>query len=96
MLASQQLSSTDYERRLSEEGQLDVNAIIISDESHIYLNGFINKQNLRKWSSLQQSPLHALKLRVWCGLSSNKGHGPYFLENAETGNVRIVTAEAYI
>ena len=48
MQISQQLSITDNKRRLqfcqqingsSEEGQLDVNTIIFSDESHIYING---------------------------------------------------------
>ena len=56
---SQQLSAGDRERRLEfcnrmkrmvEQREIDINKIIFSDESHIYLKGFMNKQNFRKWS----------------------------------------------
>ena len=60
MQTCQELSISDNERKLqffhdvndlTGKGQLDVNNIIFSDESHTYSNGFINKQNFRKCSS---------------------------------------------
>ena len=59
MQTCKQLSESDNERRLqfyhainefAGTEQLDLN-IIFSDETHIYLNGFINQRNFRKWSS---------------------------------------------
>ena len=67
--------------------------IIFSDESHIYLNRFISKQNFRKWSSenrwdVFEKVLHSPKVTVY---------GPYFFEDpANSNNVRTVTSEAYI
>ena len=45
--------------------------IIFSDEAHFWLNGFVNKQNMRYWSATNPNanatPLHAQKVTVWCG-----------------------------
>ena len=77
MQTCQQLSESDNERRLqfcyavnefTGTRQLDVNNIIISDESHIYLNGFINKQNFRKWSSEKQQEVFEKVLFVYQSL----------------------------
>ena len=40
--------------------------------------------------------MHSPKLTVWCASSSNKVYGPYFIDDADTGNVRTVTNAAYI
>ena len=45
---------------------------IFSDEAHFWLNGFVNKQNMRYWSAtnpnmLLETPLHPQKVTVWCG-----------------------------
>ncbi|GFW95518.1 hypothetical protein TNCV_1722191 [Trichonephila clavipes] len=47
--------------------------ILFSDETHFWLNGYVNKQNCRIWSeaNLQvyvETPLHPEKLTVWCAL----------------------------
>ena len=55
MQISQQLLNTDNERRLRfrrqinglSEGRLDVNTIFLA-MSHIYVYGYINKQNFQK------------------------------------------------
>ncbi|GFV15518.1 hypothetical protein TNCV_4835441 [Trichonephila clavipes] len=44
-----------------------------SDESHFWLNGYVNKQNCRIWSEANpqvyvETPLHPEKLTVWCAL----------------------------
>ena len=45
--------------------------IIFSDEARFWLNGFVNKQNMRYWSAtnpnvLLETPLHPPKVTVWC------------------------------
>ncbi|GFS55564.1 transposable element Tc3 transposase [Trichonephila clavipes] len=47
--------------------------ILISDEAHFWLNGYVNKQNCRIWSEANpqvyvETPLHPEKLTVWCAL----------------------------
>ncbi|GFU46077.1 hypothetical protein TNCV_2309181 [Trichonephila clavipes] len=44
-----------------------------SDEAHIWLNGYVNKQNCSIWSEANpqvyvETPLHPEKLTVWCTL----------------------------
>ena len=85
---------------MSQQGLIDINTIIFSDESHIYLHGFINKQNYRMWSTQKpieafEKPLHSQKVTIWCGLSSHRVYGPFFFED-ETGNARTVNSESYI
>ena len=105
----QNLSNNDKERRLdfcqmiknmTGTGQMDIKTIIFSDESHIYLNGFMNKQNFRKWSPTKpvgvfDKPLHSPKVTVWCGLSSNRVYGPYFFQDPD-GKALTVTSDTYI
>ncbi|GFV65260.1 hypothetical protein TNCV_4572601 [Trichonephila clavipes] len=43
------------------------------DEAHLWLNGYVNKQNCRIWSEANpqvyvETPLHPEKLTVWCAL----------------------------
>ncbi|GFX48061.1 transposable element Tc3 transposase [Trichonephila clavipes] len=47
--------------------------ILLSDEAHFWLNGYVNKQNCRIWSEANpqvyvETPLHPGKLTVWCAL----------------------------
>ncbi|GFV37495.1 hypothetical protein TNCV_4968371 [Trichonephila clavipes] len=44
-----------------------------SDETHFWLNGYVNKQNCRIWSEANpqvyvETPLRPEKLTVWCAL----------------------------
>ncbi|GFU64172.1 uncharacterized protein TNCV_3745401 [Trichonephila clavipes] len=66
--------------------------ILISDEAHFWLNGYVNKQNCRIWSEANQqvyveTPLHPEKLTVWCALWAGGIIGPYFFKNDEGHNV---------
>ena len=88
-------------RKMSLQRRLDLNTMNFSDDSHIYLNGVMNKQNFRIWST--QKPievfvkqLHAPTVTVWCGLNSHRVHGPFFFEDAETRNACSMKTEAYI
>ncbi|GFV42241.1 transposable element Tc3 transposase [Trichonephila clavipes] len=47
--------------------------ILLSDEAHFWLNGYVNKQNCRIWGEANpqvyvETPLHPEKLTVWCAL----------------------------
>lgn len=107
---SQQLIINDQTRRLEfclaiknmvERNQLNIKSIIFSDESHIHLNKFMNKQNFRMWSRNKpmvvfEKPLHSPKVTVWCGMSCNRLYGPFFFEDAQTGNACTITTETYL
>ncbi|GFV91199.1 putative DD41D transposase [Trichonephila clavipes] len=67
--------------------------ILFSDEAHFWLNGYVNKQNCRIWSEVEQvyveTPLHPEKLTVWCALWAGGIIGPYFFKNDEGHNVTV-------
>lgn len=104
----QKIRPTDYQKRLDfamslqqkvEEDPDFIHKLIMSDEAHFTLNGFVNKQNSRIWAkenprSIHQRELHALKCTVWCGVSSEKIYGPYFFEN-EVGATITVNGAQY-
>lgn len=57
--------------------------IIFSDEAHSWLNGFVDKQNMRYWSNtnphvIQEALLHPEKVTVWCAMHAGGIIGPYF------------------
>ena len=63
-----------------------IHNLIMSDEAHFQLSGFVNKQNCRIWATenpivVQQRELHPPKCTVWCSVSSERIIGPYFFEN---------------
>ncbi|GFS77368.1 DUF4817 domain-containing protein [Trichonephila clavipes] len=64
------------------------------DEARFWLNGYVNKQNFRIWSSANpqvyvETPLHSEKLTVWCALWAGGIICPYFFKNDESHNVTI-------
>ena len=68
--------------------------IIFSDEAHFWLNGFVNKQNMRYWSDsnphvLHESSLHPEKITVWCGLWAGDVIGPYFFRDDQDRHVTV-------
>jgi hypothetical protein len=73
--------------------------IIMSDEAHFHLCGYVNKQNFRFWGTenprvMHEEPLHPLKVTVWCGVYVGRVIGPYFFED-DVGNTVTVTGERY-
>ena len=104
----QELKPADYEARLQcairlqELAQNEPNFIqklLMSDEAHFHLNGFINTQNYRFWGSenpriIQMRQLHPIKCTVWCAMMADKIIGPYFFED-DNGNPVTVTGERY-
>ena len=107
---SQMLSENDLIKRddfckkmksMIDSEEIDLQKIIFSDESHIYLNGVPNRQNLRKWSPTKpdfnvSKPLHSPRVTIWCGLSGTKIFGPFFYEDRETGEAVTVNSERYL
>ena len=76
-----------------------LNNLIMTDEAHFYLSGFVNKQNFRYWAPenpclIHENPLHSQKVTVWCAVSVFGVIGPYFFE--EDGETVTVTSERYI
>ncbi|GFY18531.1 transposase [Trichonephila clavipes] len=68
--------------------------ILFSDEAHLWLNGYVNKQNCRIWSEANpqvyvETPLQPEKLTVWCALWAGGIIGPYFFKNDEGHNVTV-------
>ncbi|GFW24777.1 uncharacterized protein TNCV_1960441 [Trichonephila clavipes] len=68
--------------------------ILFSDETHFWLNGYINKQKCRIWSEANpqvyvETPLHPEKLTVWCAFWAGGIIGPYFFKNDEGHNVTV-------
>jgi hypothetical protein len=68
--------------------------ILFSDEAHFWLNGYVNKQNCRIWSeenpeAFVETPLHPLKVTVWCALWAGGVIGPYFFKDGTGQNVTV-------
>ena len=70
--------------------------IIFSDEARFWLNGFVNKQNMRYWSAtnpnvLLETPLHPQKVTAWCGFHAGGVIGPYFFVDENDRHVTDLT-----
>lgn len=102
----QELKVTDYNKRVNFASRMqrlldnEPNMILLmSDEAHFHLNGSVNKQNFRYWSSqnprnIHEKPLHSPKVTVWCALSRFCIIGPYFFE--ENGVTVTVNSQRYV
>lgn len=69
-----------------DQGHIDINKIIFSDEAHFYLDGYVNSQNYRVWGSEKPEvtatkPLHPERVTVWTGICASGILGPYFIRN---------------
>jgi hypothetical protein len=76
-----------------------VNTLLMSDEIHFNVSGYVNKQKCHYWTTnnrreLHQRLLHSAKVPVWCAVYCYGIFGPYFFENEEGRTVRV-NAERY-
>ena len=67
--------------RYREENK--INFLIMSDEAHFCMNGFVNKQNFRHWATenpqmMQEKSLHTQRVIVWCTIMHDRVICPYF------------------
>lgn len=92
----------EYSRALLNIAENDVEfhcKLMMSDEAHFHLNGFVNKQNCRFWGSnnprqLHQKSLHPIRVTVWCAIKAERIIGPYFYED-DHGAAVTVDGEHY-
>ncbi|GFV79658.1 hypothetical protein TNCV_1724831 [Trichonephila clavipes] len=68
--------------------------ILFSYKAHLWLNGYVNKQNCRIWSEANpqvyvETLLHPEKLTVWCALWAGGIIGPYFSKTMKATNVML-------
>jgi len=73
MIVQKLLPSDFVQRRLFCERMLEIIAsddvmLMMSDEAHFYLDGYVNKQNCRFWAAqnpreLHQRPLHTVRFQ---------------------------------
>ena len=73
--------------------------IILSDEAHFHLDGFVNRQNCRVWGSekprvISEKQTHPQRVAVWCGFWPEGVIGSYFFEN-EAGQAATVNGARY-
>ena len=66
-----------------ENKEIDPTKIWFSDEAHFRLDGYVNSQNYRIWSSenhheFREKPLHPEYLSVWCAIDGSQVIGPFF------------------
>jgi len=86
-------------QELAREHNEFIHYLIMSDEAHFHLNGFVNKQNCRIWGvenprMVYQRQLHPLKCTVWCAITTQRIIGPFFFEDCD-GNSVPVNGERY-
>ena len=84
-----QLAEGDFYENIPAVLIDDANAVVMmSDEAHFHLNGFVKKQNCRFWAAenpreLHRRPLHSSKVTVWRAVSKVVIFGPCFFEEGE-------------
>ncbi len=87
----------DFCNKMLEKIQSDsdlLNKIWFSDESHFYLDGHINKQNMRIWGSEKPEKIiekssHPQYVTVWCAISAQGLIGPYFFEDSNEKKIVV-------
>lgn len=81
-------------RKLDDNAQF-LSTVMFSDEANFYVNGEVNRQNLRYWSDsnphwfTSNKEQGAARVMVWCGLWKDRIIGPYFFH-------RNVDSETYL
>ena len=77
-----------------------INTVLMTDEAHFHLSGYVNKQNYLYWApenpqEFHQHPLHSERLTVWCGIALFGVLGPYSFEDNEGAAVPSAMWERY-
>ena len=73
-----------------------VNTLLTSNEAHLHMSGFMNKQNCHYWApnnsreDWERMP-HNAKVTAWWSISSNGSKGPIFFKNAWGHTVTVNT-----
>ena len=77
---------------LNEDGV--INTVLMTDEAHFHLPGYVDKQNYRYWATenpqeLRQRPIRSERLTVWCGIAWFEVLGPCFCEDNKGAPVTV-------
>ena len=68
--------------------------LVLSDEATFHTNGKVNRYNVRIWGEenphvTTEHERDSPKVNVFCAISKNHVHGPFFFEENVTGNVYL-------
>ena len=68
--------------------------LVFSDEATFHLNGKVNRHNVRIWGTENshatiEHERDSSKVNVFCAISKNHVHGPFFFERNVTGDVYL-------
>ena len=110
LLITQELKNTDFAQRKSfaetmlqkiDNGEIDLNDLLMSDEAHFKLSDTVNKQNFCYWSecnpnAIEQKPLHSQRVTVWVGVAKWGIIGPYFFTNTVNGQGYIEMINSFL
>ena len=72
---------------------------LVTDEAWFHLSGYVNSQNSRHWAIenphvIHESPLHPVKIGVWCAISAQRIVGPiFFNQTVNTAQYRLIFME---
>jgi hypothetical protein len=80
--ANRRISSKQLLEKLNDDDA--INAVLMTDEEHLLLPGYVNKQRYRYWvaenpQELHQRRLHSGKWTVWCRIASFGAFWPLLL-----------------
>jgi len=97
IMANCRISSEQLLEMLNDDGV--ISTLLMTDEAHFHLSGYVKKQNYRCWApenphELHPRPLHSERLTVWCVVASFGVLDPYFFEDNE-GAAVTATSERY-
>ena len=85
--------------RLTEDADFGKKKLVCSDEAHVDLGWYVNKQNCRIWATENphayiENPTHAKRVTVWCGFWSRDIIWKFFFENMQ-GEAITVNGDRY-
>lgn len=78
-------------KNMLQMNHLLLNNVLFTDEASFYLNGTVNRQNCRYWTTTNQhwfiehKTQYQQKVNVWAGIIHNRIIGPYYLDGILTG-----------
>ena len=98
--AANKQERVDFAKQFADKIESDngfLKNLIVSDEAHFELSGWVNTQNARIWSDKQpyetvDSPKSREKVTVWMGLSYHGVFGPHFFEDDDQKAETVRTA----
>jgi hypothetical protein len=81
--APQRIRFCNWMLKNMHDGLVDPQLLFITDEAYFHLSGYVNSQNTRIRSvenpyTVHQTPLHDIKIGVWCAVSARRIIGPLF------------------